>query len=306
MSEDGRTLRPDAWGGRHSERFPADAAESPRRLRRFRASSSLPWTNSLIIMNIVLGKGRGYDKAEVTEAVDRLKSKYESLIFDHALNPALIESFEDRLRHARTMGRDPMRFLEEEIAEFKALEKKAEMKAYTESVRDEARRRRLAGETFADKVLDEYRQKIEHYPEVRIHPDADPEVAKLYGALDLLDKNHWSSLLDYFRKAYPRAGQIDRMSIEQRFWRFVSTRNDRLPEELEPYRRALAAPSATKKERIREAQEAVKAAAFFLHELLDLCEDARKQAEQGDDVERAIGFIGDVIADFRIRDLKRR
>ncbi len=254
----------------------------------------------------MLGKGRGYNKPEVIESIDKLISKYETLIFDNALNPGLIESFEDRLRHARNMGRDPMRFLEEEIAEYKALEKKTEVKAYTESIRDEARRRRQAGETFADKVLDEYRQRIEHYPEVSIHPDADTEVAKLYGALDLLDKNHWSPLIEYLRKAFPRAGQIDRMTIEQRFWRFISTRKDRLPEELEPYRRSLAAPSATRKERIREAQEAVKSAAFFLHELLGVCEDARRQTEPGEDVERALGFIREIITDFRIKELKRR
>ncbi len=179
-------------------------------------------------------KGRGFNKPDVKKAIDTLLSRYRNLIFDNALNPALIEAFEDRLRHAEVMGRDPARFVEEEEAEYRSLEKKTLMKAHSDSLRDEARRRRLAGETFADKVLDEYRQRIEHYPEVEIHPDADSEVAKIYGALDLLDKNHWSPLLEYLRKAYPRAGQIDRMSIEQRFWRFVSTRPGRLPEELEP------------------------------------------------------------------------
>lgn len=254
----------------------------------------------------VLGKGRGFNKAEVTQVVDELLSRYETLIFDNALNPALLESFEDRLRHAKNMGRDPNRFIEEELAEFKNLEKKTLMKAHADSMRDEARRRRLAGETFADKVLDEYKQKIEHYPEVDIHPDADPEVAKLYGAMDLLDKHHWGPLLEYLRKAFPRAGQIDRMSIEQRFWRFISTRPGRLPEELEPYRRSLAAPSGTKKERIREAQEAVKSAAFFLHELLDVCEEARQQADRGDDVDAAMSYIKAIISDFRIKDLRRR
>ena len=253
-----------------------------------------------------MGKGRGFKKAEVIQAIDDLRTRYENLIFDNALNPALIESFNDRFRHAASAGRDPFRFLDEEQAEFKSLEQKTLAKAQTDSIRDEARRRRIAGESFADKVLDEYRKRIDHYPEVQIHPDADPEVAKLYGALNLLDRNHWSAILAFLRRAYPRAGQIDRMSIEQRFWRFVSTRSDRLPEELENYRRALAAPSATKKDRIREAQEAVKSAAFFLHELLDVCEDAHRQTDRGDDVERAIAFILSVIADFRIKDLKRR
>ena len=254
----------------------------------------------------MLGKGRGFNKAEVREALAELQNRYEALIFDHALNPVLLESFEDRLSHAKNMGRDPDRFLEEERKEFLVIEEKTHKKAQSDAMRDEARRRRLAGESFADKVLDEYRQKIEHYPSIDIHPDADPEIAKLYGALDLLDKNHWGSLLAYLRKAFPRAGQIDRMSIEQRFWRFVSTRKGRLPEELEPYRRALAAPSATKKEKVREAQEAMKTAAFFLHELLDVCEQAKGQIESDDEVERGINYIITLISDFRIKDLKRR
>lgn len=254
----------------------------------------------------VLGKGRGFSKAEVTEIIDDLKAKYECLIFDNALNPDLIDAFEDRLFHAKNTGRDPKRFLEEEKAAYQELESKTQAKQYAMSLRNEARRRRLAGESFADKVLDEYRQRIDCYPAVSIHPDADIEVAKLYGAMTLLDSNHWDALETYLRRAFPQAGQIDRMSIEQRFWRFVPSREGRLPDELERYRRALAAPSASKKEKIREAQEAVKMVAFFLHELLDVCEKAAQQTAPDEDIEKAIIYIKDIINDFRIKDLKRR
>lgn len=254
----------------------------------------------------MLGKGRGFNKAEIKEKIDGLISRYELLIFDNALNPTLLESFEDRVRHAKNTGRDPDRFLEEEFKAFKDFEARTMEKERVVSIRNEARRRRLAGESFADKVLDEYRQRIEHYPELDIHPDADPEVARLYGAMEILDQRHWGNLESYLRRAFPRAGQIDRMSIEQRFWRFVATRKGRLPEELERYRRILAAPSATKKEKIREAQEAMKSAAFYLHDLLDVCEQAIQQIPSDDKVEKAQGFIREMIRDFRIKDFKRR
>jgi len=257
-------------------------------------------------MGLVLGRGRGFDKKDVTEALDGLRERYERLVFDHALNPSLIESFEDRVWHARHSGMDPKRFLSEELTAFSQLEESARAKEKAASMRDEARRRRLAGESFADRVLDEYRQRIEHYPQVDIHPDADPEVARLYGAMGLLDTLHWSVLETFLRRAFPQAGQLDRMSIEQRFWRFVPARKGRLPEELERYRRALAAPSATKKEKIREAQEAVKTVAFFLHELLDVCERATAQTQGNESVEKAMAFVTDVITDFRLKDLKRR
>ena len=96
------------------------------------------------------------------------------------------------------------------------------------------------------------------------------------------------------------------MNIEQRFWRLVSTRPGRLPEELESYRRSLAAPSATKKEKIREAQEAVKSAAFFLHDLLDVFEQASTQMDPDEPAEKAIEFIRGLISDFRLKELRRR
>ena len=254
----------------------------------------------------MLGKGRGFNKAEIKETFDELQSRYEVLIFDNALNPALLESLEDRLRHAKNTGRDPERFLDEELKAFKDLEAKTLEKERVASMRDEARRRRLAGESFADKVLDEYRQRIEHYPVLGIHPDADSEINRLYGAMDLLDKRHWNTLESYLRRAFPRAGQIDRMSIEQRFWRFVATRKGRLPEELERYRRTLAAPSATKKEKIKEAQESMKSVAFYLHDLLDVLEQAIQQIPPDSKVEKAQSFIMEMISDFRIKNLKRR
>ena len=254
----------------------------------------------------MLGKGRGFNKPEIKELVDGLLSSYELLIFDNALNPALMESLEDRLRHATNSGRDPEKFLEEEFKAYKDLEAQTHEKERVASVRTEARRRRLAGESFANKVLDEYRQRIEHYPVLDIHDDADPEVARLYGAMDLLDKRYWGILETYLRQAFPRAGQIDRMSIEQRFWRFVATRKGRLPEELERYRRTLAAPSAANKEKIREAQETVKTVAFYLHDLLDVCEQAVQQIPPNEEVDKALGYVRDMISDFRIKDLKKR
>ncbi len=254
----------------------------------------------------VLGKSRKNSKKAITEALDNLADQYNSLIFDHALNPEIIESFNDRRSYARDMGRDMEVFLKEEEEAFRVLEKKALAKSHKAAMQEEARRRRLAGETFADKVIGEYRQKIEHYPALNIHPDADYEISRLYGAMEFLDKNHWTPLLLFLRKAFPGAGQLDRMTMEQRFWRFVSTRPGRMPEELEPYYRALSAPSATEKDRVREAQETIKKAAFFLHDFLDLCERARNKRPPSEEVERAISYIQSIISDFRIKELKRR
>lgn len=253
----------------------------------------------------MFGRDRGFARKEVKDAVQDLISRYEALVFDCALSPKLITLFHDRLRHAEINRRDAGRFLQEEETAFEQVESEARKNRRTEDVQQEIRRRRIDGETFADKVLDEYRRRIEHYPAVDIHPKADPEVAKLYGAMAFLDSNHWANIEGFLRKAFPRAGQIDRMSIEQRFWRFVPTRKDRIAEELEPYRRILSTPSSTRRERIRQAQESVKIVAFFLHELLDVCDQASREMKMDALTQDAVHYVQNIIADFRIKDLKR-
>ena len=253
----------------------------------------------------VLGKGRWYDKKGIRVILDRLVSDYERLIFDYALNPGLLESLNKRIRHAESTGRDPEKFLGEEIKTFKELENKAVENKRIESTINETRRRRLAGETFADKILNEYKMRIEHYPSVYIHQHADPEICKLYGAMRLLDKSHWNALTSYLKRVYPRAGQLDRTNIEQGFWRLISTREGRLPEELEPYRRALAAPISSQKDRIREGREAIKMVAFFLHDLLEIYERGVAIVTPQPEVRDAIDFVYEIMNNFRIGDLKR-
>ncbi|MCG8451969.1 MAG: hypothetical protein MI717_02150 [Spirochaetales bacterium] len=254
----------------------------------------------------VLKWKKGFHSKNTQEAIRDLRTRLERLIFDHALNPGLLGAFEDRFRHAKDMGRDPKRYIAEEQRELDALESKAQAKQRQDAMRMEARRRQEEGQTLADRVLGEYRQRIDHYPSFNFHPDADFEVRQLYGALDHFDKGYYGTVESYLRRAFPQAGQLDRMSIEQRFWRFVSTRNGRVPDELERYRRALASPAVHKKELEQEVQEAIRSAAFFLHELLDLCEQAAGEEPPTAEEERAIAYIRGLIHDFRLKDLKRR
>ena len=253
----------------------------------------------------MLGKRR-LKKAKFEETFNELRAQYENLIFENALNPALLLAYDERVNHAAKFGRDPEKFLQEELQAFDELEARTRNKENAESKLIEIRRRQLAGETFTDQIIDEYRQRIEHYPKIRIHQNADLEVAKLYGAMYVLDRKHWGAMESYLRRAFPRAGQIDRMSIEQRFWRFVATRKGRLPEELEAYRRSLAIPSTSSKERAKEAQEAVKSVAFYLHDLLEVCEKASHQVQHTAEIADALEFIQNILSDFRLNDLKRR
>ena len=254
----------------------------------------------------MLGRGKGFRNDKVIESVDDLRKSIEQTVFEYGLSPALRDAFEERYRHAVASGRDAERFVAEEEAALRDIADKAERRREKEEMRLQARQRRLAGETFADKVLDEYRQRIDHYPSLNVHPEADPEVSKLYGAMSLLDVRHWNVLETFLRRAFPQAGNLDRMNIEERFWRHVPVREGRLPAVLERYRQVLAAPSATNKEKVVECQECIKSAAFFLHDLLAVCERARGIADSDPEVDKAIEYINAMIADFRVKDLRRR
>lgn len=252
----------------------------------------------------MFGNSRNYEKQDFKRQIRDITAQYEALIFDKALNPELLTAFYDRLTHAKNSGRDAERFLEEELSLYEELEMKAVYQEQNANMREEARRRRLSGDTYADQVLKEYRRRIEHYPDVEIHPDAEFEVQKLYGAMGFFDNNHWNCIEIFLRQAFPQAGQFDRMSIEQRFWRFSSTRSGRIPEALERYQRSLSTPSISNKERTREAQEAIKAVAFFLHELLEICEQGTHVFQPDEEVEKAIFYIHSIIKDFRLKNLK--
>lgn len=266
----------------------------------------LPCRVQLQHNDIMLGIFRRFEKPQHKRVIQNLTERYEILIFNQSLNPDLLTSFQNRLSHARISGRDPERFLEEELKAFKILEMKVMKQEAIKALHQEAQQKTKAGESFADNVLNDFNQRIEHYPELNIHPDAEFEVQKLFGAMEYLDKHYWSVLEVFFRRAFSRPGQIDRVSIEQQFWRFSSSRRDRLPEVLENYRRSLISPSASSRQKSREAQLVIKSVAFFLNDLMDVCQRAAQIVEVEQDVEQAIAYVHNILEDFRIKHFRQR
>lgn len=266
---------------------------------------ALLYPSAPTIMVSVLGK-RGFKKKETVDRLRELSRLFDQHIYDYALNPELREAFDERCRHAETVGRDPDAFIKDETAALKELAKQAARKQEKLALAAEARRRRRAGESFADKVLDEYRQRIEEYPVLHIHEDADIEVSKLFGALARFYDELWNPMEAYLRKAFPQRGQLDRMDLDQRVWRLVPAREGRLPADLERYAAVLHAPSSSNREKTREAQECIKTAAFFLHDVIDVFGRAKNFMSEDKKVENGMKYVHDLISNFRLKDLKRR
>ena len=249
---------------------------------------------------------RGFRKIEHCNAVSALRNQYEKLVFDNALSPDYIDGFEKRLAMCLNSRLNPDIFIEQETATFEDLVKRVDVMQREKRTRNEVRKRVNSGQTAADRVLAKYSDRIRNYPELKVHPNADSEICRLFGGMRELDNLHWKTLESFLRKAYPQAGHVDRLSVEERFWRFVATRQDRLPEALERYSRALSLPSSSRNERIYEAQTCIKQVAFFLHDLLDICVQASTRTEISMETRQAIDFVEKMILDFRVSELRQR
>ncbi len=245
-------------------------------------------------------------KKEYDHIINELIVRYRSLIEDKKVNPSLLKSFTSRLDSTMDGGRDVAVFLEEELKEYRSIEQMIQYKEKAIEEQEEMLRRVHEGETTADKVFQDNRQRIAEYPELKFHPDADLEIVKLYGAMHYFDAHHWDVLESFFRQAFPQPGQIDRISIEQRFWRFVSTSNDREPNALERYKRILDTSMASKAEKHKELREAIKLLSFFLHDIIDVFEHAKKIQQPDHQASEAIDYVKNIVRNFRLQSLKRQ
>lgn len=245
-------------------------------------------------------------RPEYRYIVDDLIFRYEKLIAEYSLNSQFLDAFKKRYSDAETRIRNIEGFLEDERKEFDRLERYFRAKREARNGEKNLKKSKNDVGDFADRVLEEQRKRISHYPSLEIHPNADPEVEKLYGALSHFDHLYWPHVESYLRRAFPQAGQLDRMSIEQRFWRFVTSISNRVPAELERYQSILAEKKNLGTDRHREVREAIKSASFLLHELLEVCNRGDKKVPHDEKLSAAMSYVEGIIADFRLKSLKRR
>ena len=245
-----------------------------------------------------------YDPVSINE-IELIQSRYGTLIDTYNMNSSFLDAFNSRLSSAKAGKRNAEQFLEEETTEYQRIEKMIITKYQDVIEKQEALKRVIEGNTTADKVLNRYKDQIEKYEAMEIYQGADPEVCKLYGAIRFFDINYWDDMETYLRRAFPQPGQLDRMSIELRFWTFVSSNEEKIPDALARYRRVLEDEFSAKTERRESAREAIKLLAFFLHDLQSVIERASQQCKPENKIKEAQKYIQNVIEDFRLQALRR-
>lgn len=238
---------------------------------------------------------------ELQAALTRIRKTYDDYIISYMTPIDEKTGFEDRYITALHARVDLTRFIKDEIEHLQNLirDKKDE----------EGRMKALASRPapgikkgFADKIMEELEKKIESYPEIEIHDDASVEVKKLYGALNELDKTHWRIISGFIRKVHSSTVSYN---LENRLLRMTTEGGEHVPPELERYLFLLKQKGKYSTELFREAQECIKRASFFLHELKHILLECQDRGLMDESVEIAFNYVENIISDFRLKDLKR-
>jgi len=245
-------------------------------------------------------KNNRLSQKEAEAALARIRQKYDDYIITYMLSPDEKRAFEDRYIQALHARVDLTRFIQDEIKYIQQLHDRAEQDSNRPVKKKHASRGRKKG--FADRIMDELEQKISHYPSVDFHTDASPEVCKLYGALGELYQLYWADLSEFIRKVHSSTMSYN---LENRLIRMTVLGEDQVPTELERYLFLLQHPGRLSSELFREAQECIKRASFFLHDLRIILQECRDRGIIDERVEKAFEYVENIISDFRLKDLKK-
>ncbi|MDA3957747.1 hypothetical protein [Oceanispirochaeta sp.] len=237
---------------------------------------------------------------EVETALVRIRKTYDDYIISYMTPIDEKSSFEDRYIEALHARVDLTRFIKDEIVYLQQLIQESEENKVRHENKASPATKPLKG--FADRIIEELERQIESYPMIVLHDDASDEVKKLYGALNVLDNEYWSTVSSFIRKVHSSTVSYN---LENRLFRMTTIGGDDVPPELDRYLFLLKQGGKYSTELFRESQECIKRASFFLHELHLILLECQDRGLMDESVEIAYNYVEDIIRDFRLKDLKR-
>ncbi|MBN2658225.1 MAG: hypothetical protein JXR86_14290 [Spirochaetales bacterium] len=246
---------------------------------------------------------------EIEAALSKIRGEYDKYIVTFHKSAALKDEFERRYRNALIESRDLENFLNEEIVAVKSIfhhqnQLKKDQLAQIEKARLKEKRKEQPD--FADRVLEQFKQKITAYPRIKIHNDASYEIEHLYGAISQFEKLHWPVLDNFIAEHRSWALRGENSDFNTELWRFTPSGDKGIPIVLEKYCLLLDSRTVTLKEKSIEAQQCIKSAAFILNDILWCCKEIMKKGIDGSNIEKSLDFVQNIISDFRIKDLTNR
>ncbi|MGD0725684.1 MAG: hypothetical protein ABSB63_08970 [Spirochaetia bacterium] len=244
---------------------------------------------------------------EISSSMEKIRKRYDEYISKFFKPRSLRDAFEGRYIKALRAGIDVSSFLLAEISAIEELIAREEQRVMAGPPRASAEKE----PSFADKILEENRKRIEKYPDVPFHNDAGEEVRRLVGALSGLEKDHWPDLTTALRDTMYAMSSAEMLSLDSQLRFLASTNREEIPQfltrlvsQLGKFPRNYAAIDREEKEYILEA-------GFFLNDLITVLERVQRvYTEMGAQEKRILdekkAIIWEIINDFRLKDFKRR
>ena len=253
-------------------------------------------------------KSRPLSEEEVEQAIRKIRALYDEYIISFTKPFRLKNEFEDRYFEARKSRIDLTRFVLAELEVIRQLKKREEEKLLEAEEKRFKRRARAKAQTLnlADRVLEQHRKQIEKYPELPMDARASYEIKKLFGALNLFEKEYWPPIESLLRHIYTSHYANPRVDLEPRIYALCPGAGSS-PPILSRYEALLLRIPRSMNDVEWEEKRLVLEAAFLLH-AVDRVLEALPLEDCTDDeraiVEKARDFVHILITDFRLKDLK--
>ncbi len=272
--------------------------------------------------------GKNKEKNKIDLLLKEIRGEYDKLVMNYSRPRSIAKQFDLRYHDAVEYRLDLMKFLEAEREAVKTLLEQAENRINTEKTVVKPARgasgRSTAGKpastvventeeriSFADRLIQEFAERIEKYPEIIIHPDAAYEIKKLFGALSCVEKDYWSTVDRIIRNITGSKRFRDSIDLDPEINRMCITGTEGIPSALGTYHRLLERLPRDYKEVEREEKRCLVSAAGLLKKLqMEIIKaldsgSGNLEDEEKQKLTEAKVYIDGMIDDFRLRDLAR-
>jgi hypothetical protein len=244
---------------------------------------------------------------EIKSVVEKIRNKYDEYISKYFKVKTLREAFENRYITALRSHVDISSFLLAEISAIEELIQREEERVAS----GPAAPPEEAKKDTADKVLEENRKRIEKYPDFPLHKDANVEVRKLLGALNLLEEGHWKALGVSLRNTAYSMNSVEMLNLDSRLHYLSSVEREEVPQSLIRYVGQLKKFPRNYALLEREEKEYILESAFFLHDLIVVLERVKRvyqdlSENEAGILDKATEYVWGIISDFRLKEFHKK
>jgi hypothetical protein len=244
---------------------------------------------------------------EISASVEKIRKRYDEYITKYFRPRSLRHAFEKRYVAALKAKVDVSSFLLAEISAVEELIDREEKRIERGPVRTTEEKE----ESFADRVLEENRARINNHRDLKFHPDAGEEVRRLAGALTDFEQKTWVDIGIALQETMYAPNSSEMLALDSQLRSLASSSRDEVPSGLTRLVTELGKFPRNYPTIDREEKAYILEAAFFLNDLLSILGRVDRvytdmPEEQKKVLENATSRVAALISDFRLKDLKRQ